>query len=143
MESDPDFRSPQPVHRREELVRSFKEAWLPPKPMGMLAAVYKPEGRFIGRGGLYPCHDEHGQAIAGEASLGFYIARPYWGRGLATEAATAFVERGFQDLGLRRIEAGVNALNLASIRVLEKAGFMRIATGSGGGSDWNLYEIRP
>lgn len=47
--------------------------------MGLLANVFKPESRYIGRCGLYPCRDDKDQLIAGEACLAFYLARPYWG----------------------------------------------------------------
>ncbi|MBX3441448.1 MAG: GNAT family N-acetyltransferase [Planctomyces sp.] len=142
MESDPAYRFPQAVHPRIELERSFREGWLPVKAMGLLATVYKPEGRYIGRCGLYPNRDEDGELIPGEAQLAYYLARPYWGRGLASEAADAFVAYGFNVLGLQRIEAGTNVLNAASNRVLEKLGFRRIRSGEGGGSAWHLYELR-
>lgn len=142
MESDPVYRGAQTVHPRAELERSFREAWLPPKPMGLLATVFKPEARYIGRCGLYPCRNDDGEGIPGEATLAYYLARPYWGRGLATEAGQAFVRHGFQTLGLTRIVAGMNALNLASIRVVEKLGFTRVRSGEGGGSRWHEYELR-
>jgi RimJ/RimL family protein N-acetyltransferase len=141
MESDPEYRGPQPVHPRAELERSFREAWLPPKALGLLATVYKPEGRYIGRCGLYPCRDDD-RVIPGEARLAFYLARPYWGRGLATEAGRAFVRYGFEVLGLSRIEAGMNARNVASMRVVEKHGFVRVRSGEGGGNRWHDYELR-
>lgn len=142
MESDAEYRSPQPVHPRTELERSFREAWLPPKVMGLMATVYKPEGRYIGRCGLYSRRDDDGQLIAGEAVLAYYLARPYWGRGLATEAGKAFVRYGFETLGLTCIMAGMNAQNIASIRVAEKLGFIRVRSGEGGGSRWHDYERR-
>ena len=62
--------------------------------------------------------------MAGEAVLGFYLAREFWGRGLATEAGRAFVDFGFEELKLRRIVTSVQVENAASIRVLEKLGFV-------------------
>jgi RimJ/RimL family protein N-acetyltransferase len=142
MESDPEYRWPQLPHPRAELERSFREGWLPPKPMGLLATVFKPEGRYIGRCGLYPNRDDNDKVIPGEARLAFYLARPYWGRGLATEAAQAFVEYGFRELGLSRIEAGINANNAASNRVVQKIGFVWVRSGEGGGNAWHQYELR-
>lgn len=69
MESDPAYRWPQKVHPRAELERSFREAWLLPKPMGLLATVHKPDGRYIGRCGLYPLRTEEGIVVPGEAQL--------------------------------------------------------------------------
>jgi [ribosomal protein S5]-alanine N-acetyltransferase len=142
MESDAAYRRPQKVHPRAELERSFREAWLPPKPMGLLATVYKPDGLYIGRCGLYPLRTEEGEVVPGEAQLAFYLARPYWGRGLATEAGRAFVRYGFAELGLSRIEAGANAANAASNRVIQKLGFTRLRSGHGEGNDWHLHEMR-
>jgi ribosomal-protein-alanine N-acetyltransferase len=144
MESDPVYRAPQPVHPRETLERSFAEAWLPRKEMGLLATVFKEDGRYIGRTGLYPHRTEQGAIVPGEATLAFYLARPYWGRGVATEAGQAFVEHGFGALGLRKIHAGMNANNLASVRVIEKLGFHRVRSGGDGTVQYHDYElIRP
>jgi ribosomal-protein-alanine N-acetyltransferase len=104
--------------------------------------VFKPDGRYIGRCGLYPRRGEDDQVVPGEACLAFYLARPYWGRGLASEAGRAFIRYGFDVLRLSRIEAGMNARNLASIRVIEKLGFTWVRSGEGGGSQWLDYELR-
>jgi RimJ/RimL family protein N-acetyltransferase len=56
--------------------------------------------------------------------LGYELGRRWWGRGLATEAAAAVVEYGFAVLRLHRIEAGVLLGNEASVRVLQKLGFV-------------------
>ena len=140
MESDPEYRWPQRVHPREEIVRSF-DTWLEPKPMKLLATIFKPDGQYIGRCGLYPLRNEQGEIVPGEANIAFYIARPYWRRGLATEAGAAFVKHGFEHLALDRIEAGINDLNVASIRVVEKLGFKPVRSGEGGGSRWHVYEL--
>ncbi len=59
-----------------------------------------------------------------EADLGYILARYVWGNGYGTEIARALVERGFSDLGLRRIFATCDPENHASHRVLEKAGLV-------------------
>jgi RimJ/RimL family protein N-acetyltransferase len=61
--------------------------------------------------------DEHKRA-----ELGYWIGVPFWGRGYATEAASAAVALGFEMLRLRRIYAHHFAGNTASQRVLEKIG---------------------
>ena len=53
------------------------------------------------------------------ANLGYAVARPFWGRGIATEAARAVVTHGFADWHLPRIYARADPRNVASIRVLE------------------------
>ena len=142
MESDHIYRAPQQVHPRAELERSFRESAMQPKELGLRATVYRPDGQYIGRCGLYPRRDDDGVLVPGEAVLAFYLARPYWGRGLATEAGRAFVEHGFRTLGLSRIVAGTNVKNLASNRVLKKLGFVHTRSGEGGGERWHDYELR-
>ena len=141
MDADPEFRHPFAPLTREEAERSFREGWLPTKPMGLLTTIYKPESHYIGRCGLYPHRDDEDRIITGEAVLAFYLARPYWGRGLATEAGHAFIDYGFRVLGLSRIVAGANTKNLASNRVIEKIGMKWVRSGEGGGNTWHSYEI--
>ena len=90
--------------------------------LAMWATVLKANGSYVGRCGIYP-HFQGETAIPGEGVLAFYIARPYWGQGLATEAGAAFIRFGFGELGLDKIVATVQAENRASLRVLEKLGF--------------------
>jgi len=57
------------------------------------------------------------------AELGYWLGQEFWGRGIMTEAVAAFSDFCFQEFQLRRIHAEPFANNLASARVLEKAGF--------------------
>ena len=59
--------------------------------------------------------------------LGYNMARPHWGRGLATEAAGAVVDWGFETHGLAKIYAAAYVPNVASWRVMEKLGMTREA----------------
>jgi len=59
----------------------------------------------------------------GEVELGYWIARPYWGQGFATEAGRAVVSFACNTLRLRRLVAGHFIDNPASGRVLRKLGF--------------------
>ncbi|MEJ2679498.1 MAG: GNAT family N-acetyltransferase [Gemmatimonadota bacterium] len=54
--------------------------------------------------------------------MGYWIGKPFWGGGYATEAARRVVRFGFQELGLHRVQAHCFARNAASRRVLEKCG---------------------
>jgi RimJ/RimL family protein N-acetyltransferase len=57
------------------------------------------------------------------AELGYWLAEPYWGRGIVSAAVKAVLRYGFRELDLVRIYAGVFATNAPSARVLEKNGF--------------------
>jgi [ribosomal protein S5]-alanine N-acetyltransferase len=56
------------------------------------------------------------------AELGYWVGRPYWNRGYASEAARALVEWGFRACPINRIYAYHVAMNPASGRVLQKSG---------------------
>lgn len=58
------------------------------------------------------------------AELGYWLARPHWGRGIMTAAVRAFALDRMREHGLVRIVALPYARNAASCRVLEKAGFV-------------------
>jgi len=57
------------------------------------------------------------------AELGYYIAEPYWGKGVTTEAVRQICAYIFENTDIVRIFAEPFARNAASCRVLEKAGF--------------------
>jgi [ribosomal protein S5]-alanine N-acetyltransferase len=58
------------------------------------------------------------------AEIGYWLAEPYWGRGIATEAVAAVTEYAIATHGLTRLFAVPFAANVASCRVLEKAGYV-------------------
>ena len=59
------------------------------------------------------------------AELGYWIGKPYWGRGYATEAAAAMLRFGFQTLKLNKIHASHMTRNPASGRVMQKIGMVQ------------------
>lgn len=59
----------------------------------------------------------------GEAELGYWLGKPYWGRGLIPEAAGALLRRCFSDLGLDAVWCGYYDDNTKSKRVCEKCCF--------------------
>ena len=58
------------------------------------------------------------------AELAYWLAEPYWGQGIMTEAVQILAEYAFTAYDLNRIYAEPYTTNLASSRVLEKAGFL-------------------
>ena len=79
------------------------------------------EGFAVGAIGLKPGEDVHRLG----AEIGYWLGEEFWNRGIATEAVNAVTEYGFQTLEMVRIHAEVFAWNTASMRVLEKAGFVK------------------
>jgi [ribosomal protein S5]-alanine N-acetyltransferase len=59
------------------------------------------------------------------AEIGYWLAEPFWGKGIMTEVAIFFSNWAISEFKLHRIYATPYATNTASCRVLEKAGFMK------------------
>ncbi len=62
------------------------------------------------------------------AELGYWLAEPYWGKGIMTAAIKKMVKYAFECFDINRIFARPFGSNMASQRVLEKAGFELEAT---------------
>jgi RimJ/RimL family protein N-acetyltransferase len=129
LDSDPDVMhylsggsaTPREVIEAEILPRftSYNERF---PGFGFWAAIEKTSGDFVGWFSLRPA----AKTDPGEASLGFRLRKAAWGQGYATEGARALLHLGFTELGVRRVVATTYEGNLASRRVMEKAG-MRLS----------------
>lgn len=86
--------------------------------LGLWATIHKPTGAFIGRCGLLPWMIE-GRL---EIEIAYLLGRPYWRQGLGSEVARGLVRYGFDQLGLKRLIALIDADNLASVCTAERAG---------------------
>jgi RimJ/RimL family protein N-acetyltransferase len=86
--------------------------------LGLWATIYKESGEFIGRCGLLPWTIDGQQ----EVEVAYTIAREYWGQGLATEAAQAMLNYGFQKLNLSRLICVIDEDNLGSRKVAANIG---------------------
>lgn len=139
MEMDADVRryvGGQP-RTREEAEKRFMSTLTPStSSLGMWATMLKNEDKYIGRCGIYPHMNGNGNPIPGEASLGLYISKAYWGNGYATEAGQVFIRFGFEALKLERIVTMVQAGNDASVRVMDKLGLKLIGTEVG---QWRTF----
>jgi RimJ/RimL family protein N-acetyltransferase len=94
-----------------------------------------PEGRLVGMVSLRGIDREHE-----EVELSFWIGRPFWGRGYASEAAAAVVEHAFDGLGLNRIVAHHMVRNHGSGRVLARLGFRQEGLLRERVKKWGIYE---
>lgn len=120
--------------------RADAESWIESHP-GQLerrqavtyAVTTRVEGGVVGAVGLI-LELEHERA-----ELGYWIGRPYWGRGYATEAVRSVVAWGFQSLGLHRVHASHFPRNPASGRVLRKVGMRHEGTLREHVKKWDEY----
>ena len=84
------------------------------------AVVERNSGRVVGDAGFGIF------APTNDVELGYTLARRWWGRGYATEAASACLAAGLADLDVPLIVAVVDADNASSLRVAERIGMERI-----------------
>ena len=110
--------SPYPVTLARRWVTSRIAWWAADHGVTLAVAYRESPSRLIGTVSLRVfARDRRGE-------LGYWLAADEWGRGIATEAATAAVELGFTEMALARIYAQVLVGNDASYRVLDKLGFV-------------------
>jgi ribosomal-protein-alanine N-acetyltransferase len=121
---------------RKELDWIIKECY-PNYGFGMWVTIYKATGKFIGRCGLCPINIEGREEI----EVVYMLAMEYWGQGLATEAARAILQYGFERMGLSRLVCVINPENHASSRVAEKIGMTLEIDGCVNGEPTLLYSI--
>jgi RimJ/RimL family protein N-acetyltransferase len=72
--------------------------------------------------------------------MGFWLGKPYWGRGYCTEAARRVLAYAFNELGLNRLEAKHFLSNPASGRVLEKIGLKYEGTLRRRFKKWGVFQ---
>ena len=101
MQTDPEVRRYVGGHAWpvEKAFYRFRHQFVgrPVKTYGLWATVFKDENRYIGYCGL-SSHTCDGRRTV---NLAYYLARPYWGRGLATEAGKGFIEVAFSKSSAR------------------------------------------
>jgi [ribosomal protein S5]-alanine N-acetyltransferase len=78
---------------------------------------YKADKRFVGTVGFLDWSIPNARI-----EIGYAISRAYWGQGIMTEAVRAVIDLGFRNMALNRIQAMCLPENVASARVMEKAG---------------------
>ncbi len=100
----------------EEYIRTMLGA----EPGSQYAFAIDVDGRAIGSIGVFRQANIHFRT----AELGYYVAQPYWGQGICTDAVRQACGYVFQNSDILRIFAEPFAHNAASCRVLEKAGFI-------------------
>jgi RimJ/RimL family protein N-acetyltransferase len=109
---------PTPLAKiQNEIIPKFLNYYRQYPPQGFWAAHLRAGGDFIGWFHLRPS-----TLLAAEMELGYRLRRNFWGRGLATEGSRALLEKAFQEWGWEKVCAHTMAANLASQRVMEKAG---------------------
>lgn len=88
------------------------------------AVVLKETNEPVGSCGImFPSDQNSAEAQTGEAEIGYWIGKPYWGQGLIPEAVNALLQRCFCQMGLKTVWCVYYDGNTKSKRVCEKCGF--------------------
>ena len=96
----------------ENAIISYKEFGY-----GPFAVELRANKKLIGYCGLFHFPDVDGQP---ETEIGYRLAKSFWGKGYATEAAFAVRDHAFNTLDIKRLVALIDPSNMASIRVAAK-----------------------
>lgn len=115
-----NLRDGLPYPYTEQDGRDYISAMLSAGEEETFAFAITVDGKVIGSIGVFRQGNIHRRT----AELGYYIAEEYWGKGIMTEAVKQICEYVFDKSDIIRIYAEPFAYNIASCRVLEKAGFL-------------------
>jgi len=107
--------SPYPVLAAETWVLQTRAAWAPGRNISL---TVEHEGDLAGGGGIFKRGPE------ADWEIGYWLAKPFWGRGFGTELGAGLMQYARKQLGADRIVAGHFQDNPASGRILEKLGFV-------------------
>jgi ribosomal-protein-alanine N-acetyltransferase len=112
-----------PKRTREQRITIFNtalEKYSESKTKGIWGIFSKADGAFVGSCLLRPFDN-----LPEVLELGYSIEQKLWGLGYATEMAAAMVAHAFTDNNIEEVRALTSIPNIASQRVLEKAGLKR------------------
>jgi len=109
--------------------------------IGRWAIVDKKTNHFLGWSGLKYITEETNGHI-NYYDLGYRLIKRYWGKGIASEAALAAIEYGFNMLGLNEIYAIADQENDGSHSILKKVGFTLVEAFELDGVPHNWYRIQ-
>jgi RimJ/RimL family protein N-acetyltransferase len=117
----------RPTPRREiesDILPAFLAYYERFAGFGFWAAIERSTAHFVGWFQFRPPN----AAPPGEVELGYRLRRPAWGKGYATEGSRALIQKGFAEFGVQRVVASTMVVNVASRRVMEKAGLKFVRT---------------
>jgi RimJ/RimL family protein N-acetyltransferase len=110
----------------EERVKGFLSFAIPYQKkygIGFCSVFDKESGNFIGQAGLFHIGFDDTNP---EIEIAYRLHKKFWGKGYATELAKALIKWGFQHLSVNKLIAAADPENIASQKVLQKAGLTYI-----------------
>ncbi len=110
-------------HRESDLFVDRIEEHFDKHAFGLCAVELTATGQFVGYVGLWSA--TLAAPFAPAVEVGWRLAQPFWGSGIAPEAASAAITDGFDRLDLKEIVSFTSKINVKSRRVMEKIGMTR------------------
>lgn len=111
----------EPHESVEESRQVIREVFRTPETCAILS---RKSGALLGAVGLQTPPEIFPELPAtGQRELGYWLGRPYWGKGIMPEAAQAMLRYGFETMGLEAVWCSHYVWNTRSGRVIEKSGF--------------------
>jgi len=113
------------------VLRGYLDLW-DERQFGMRAMLRRDDGHFVGECGAF-------LLASGDAALRYALMPAAWGLGFAPEAVQATADDLFRRVGLARIWSIIQARNISSCRVMEKAGWQIAHTSRDGNIDLVVF----
>ncbi|MFZ0323569.1 MAG: GNAT family N-acetyltransferase [Actinomycetes bacterium] len=121
LNADPEvyaFLGGEPLSREDsDDIAAWAQDLFASEGIGLLAVERRADGAFLGMCGLH-----HQQSYPDDVEVAWRLAHEYWGCGYATEAASAWLERGFGVLGFGRVISITEPSNRRSLGVMRRLG---------------------
>jgi ribosomal-protein-alanine N-acetyltransferase len=134
-----------PVKKIEEVIKVIEYVQLQYErnKIGRFATIEKESGEFIGWTGIKFVHDHIENGNTNFFDYGYRLNEKFWNKGYATEASIAWLEYGFNQMNIDKIDAYTHSENGSSNRVLKKVGMnlMEEYTAEDN-SRWNWWQIK-
>jgi [ribosomal protein S5]-alanine N-acetyltransferase len=108
------YREEDAIQRFNFIIEGFKN-----KARYVFAITLKEPGELVGEIGLHLDKENN------NAQFGYWVAEPFWGKGIATEATAAILHFGFNELKLNKIYATHYPDNIASGKVMLNNGMIK------------------
>lgn len=107
-----------PRFHAEQLIHNRMKQWVT-HGFGAWVLENRDDGHFMGHCGLFIIENTN------VVEIGYALAKPFWGKGYATEAARPVLRYAFEVVKLERVVAVAFAKNVKSLRVMEKVGMQK------------------
>ncbi|MFZ0370009.1 MAG: GNAT family N-acetyltransferase, partial [Halobacillus sp.] len=124
---------PYTLEDAQNWIRTHEE-WIKEGKAYPMAMVLKSTNELVGTMTLRVDHKHK------KGELAYWVGKPYWGKGYASEAAARMVEYGFETLQLNRVWSAAISENPASTRVMQKVGLSYEGKLKGDIYHWGEYK---